>query len=224
MSGFVFHYIDARGLLTAYKLHTPAEDMTKNRATKRDVIKVALFQQALQCTIGYLTSGPDDFVPHVSGIGQWIQTIRNVESLILQWMRNTEPRLLWILKEPKTYESAPIVSYQSKVSHSIMTNFSQMAVAYTGNDLSSSASEIFAAKALYWIIVPLLQYIVVMFLADTFQYFTHRALHVNKFLYSKQEIQPSSSAPAYDAKQSMSTHYTTKYMFPTPTGLSTIIH
>lgn len=108
-------------------------------------------------------------------------------------MRNSNGDLLLILEEPKTYESAPSVSNQGGMLDSIMGNFSQVARASIGNDVSFSVTEIFAAKALYWIIVPLLQYLAVMVLADTFQYFTHRAFHVNKWLYSKQEIRSSSS-------------------------------
>ncbi|KAL9122966.1 MAG: hypothetical protein Q9187_000473 [Circinaria calcarea] len=39
------------------------------------------------------------------------------------------------------------------------------------------------AEMIYSIIVPLLQFLCAMVLADTFQYFTHRAFHVNKWLY-----------------------------------------
>lgn len=45
--------------------------------------------------------------------------------------------------------------------------------------------EVMFAKAMYWILVPLFQYVAAMVLADTFQYFTHRAFHVNKWLYSE---------------------------------------
>ncbi|KAL8702389.1 MAG: hypothetical protein Q9201_004434 [Fulgogasparrea decipioides] len=46
-----------------------------------------------------------------------------------------------------------------------------------------TAMELLLAKSVYWIIGPLFQYIAAMVLADTFQYFTHRAFHVNKWLY-----------------------------------------
>lgn len=45
--------------------------------------------------------------------------------------------------------------------------------------------EWYVARFVYWIVVPSLQYAVAIFLADTWQYFTHRLLHKNKFLYSK---------------------------------------
>ncbi|KAI9755869.1 MAG: hypothetical protein M1815_004530 [Lichina confinis] len=44
-------------------------------------------------------------------------------------------------------------------------------------------SEAALASALYWIIVPAIQFAVALFLADTWQYFTHRLFHQNRFLY-----------------------------------------
>jgi len=45
--------------------------------------------------------------------------------------------------------------------------------------------EWFLAQVVYWVIIPGVQYGTALFLADTWQYFTHRLLHMNKFLYSK---------------------------------------
>lgn len=49
--------------------------------------------------------------------------------------------------------------------------------------------ELFAAKALYWYIVPALQLGLAVFILDSWQYFLHRAMHVNKWLYSKFQFQ-----------------------------------
>lgn len=48
------------------------------------------------------------------------------------------------------------------------------------------------ASVLYFVIVPVAQFILAMILADTFQYFTHRAFHVNKWLYSKSKFRSTS--------------------------------
>lgn len=69
--------------------------------------------------------------------------------------------------------------------------------AYLGNSTQIAYSEIIAmtpsissfewraATVVYWVLIPSLQFMFAMLLADTFQYFTHRAFHVNKWLYSK---------------------------------------
>lgn len=39
------------------------------------------------------------------------------------------------------------------------------------------------AKAVYWCIIPMVQFISAMFIMDAHQYFFHRLFHINKFLY-----------------------------------------
>lgn len=40
------------------------------------------------------------------------------------------------------------------------------------------------AKAIYWVAIPFLQFTVAILIVDTWQYFLHRAMHMNKFLYT----------------------------------------
>ena len=185
-AGFIFHYIDTKGLLSAYKLHTPAEDLTKNRASKANVIKFALFQQICQCTLGYLTAAEEQFVSHEYAIATWAQMIRYIGDFAIQWTRYIGLDLPWIAHDSRGYGSAfPATFGQDTYSRSI-GNLSQVVQPQTALvPMQFSAGETFIAKILYWILVPLFQYIAVMVLADTMQYFTHRAFHVNKWLYSK---------------------------------------
>jgi sphinganine C4-monooxygenase len=54
-----------------------------------------------------------------------------------------------------------------------------------GSPVSEFASwEIWAAKAIYWYIVPIVQFLLGIFIVDTWQYFLHRAMHNNKWLYT----------------------------------------
>ena len=46
--------------------------------------------------------------------------------------------------------------------------------------------ELALAETLYWVLVPAIRLFVALFLSDTWQYFTHRLLHQNRWLYSKQ--------------------------------------
>ena len=56
----------------------------------------------------------------------------------------------------------------------------------SGSPVPAFASwEIFAAEVLYWYIVPACQFAVAIIIVDTWQYFLHRAMHLNKWLYSK---------------------------------------
>jgi sphinganine C4-monooxygenase len=44
--------------------------------------------------------------------------------------------------------------------------------------------EIFTVKAIYHCVIPFVQFMIGMFIVDTWQYFLHRAMHMNKFLYT----------------------------------------
>lgn len=48
-----------------------------------------------------------------------------------------------------------------------------------------AAWEMFAAKVIYWFIIPAIQLGFAIFILDSWQYAWHRAMHVNKWLYSK---------------------------------------
>jgi sphinganine C4-monooxygenase len=45
--------------------------------------------------------------------------------------------------------------------------------------------ELLVAKAIYWVGVPAIQFALAILWVDTWQYFWHRAMHMNKWLYSK---------------------------------------
>ena len=51
-----------------------------------------------------------------------------------------------------------------------------------------AAWEMFAASAIYWYIVPCIQFTIAVIFVDTWQYFLHRAMHMNKWLYSKSSL------------------------------------
>ena len=56
----------------------------------------------------------------------------------------------------------------------------------TGSPISTFAAwELLVAKALYWYVVPGLQFWVAVMVMDTWEYFLHRAMHMNKWLYSE---------------------------------------
>lgn len=61
----------------------------------------------------------------------------------------------------------------------------------TGMDVTGGTSvpafaawEILTAKAIYWFIIPAAQFLFAIAVVDTWQYFLHRAMHVNKWLYT----------------------------------------
>lgn len=145
--------------------------------------------------LGYLMADDtEQFHSSEHTIALWAQKLRGVEMLMIKAIHLTSP---WILRGA-TMDSDPATAASPTVSTGeYFPGFSFAAAnasAYTlatkgdGAVMPFTQAEILAAKGIYWILFPLAQYILAMILADTFQYFTHRAFHVNKWLYSKPPI------------------------------------
>ncbi|KAL8785678.1 MAG: hypothetical protein Q9213_003237 [Squamulea squamosa] len=182
---FVFHYIDTRGLLSKYKLHTSAEDLTKNRASRKDVVKFALIQQVAQCSLGYLMADDtEQFVSPEYAIALWVQRLRYVGMMIARWLPYTSHAWSWPVYALKGSGSTPQPAPWQDALGDLIGNSTQASSASELGLAPFTPQELILAKAMYWILVPLFQYISAMALADTFQYFTHRAFHVNKWLYT----------------------------------------
>ena len=45
--------------------------------------------------------------------------------------------------------------------------------------------ELVVAKLIYWLVVPALQFALAIVMLDTWQYFLHRLMHVNRWMYGE---------------------------------------
>lgn len=161
-TGFVFHVINTQDLLLKYKLHTSAEDLTKNRASRRDVIKFALIQQAAQCLLGYLTADDNErFMPPEYAVTLWAQRLRTMDTVCSQWIRYAADIVPWIiygsdLSEPtfrKAMVEGPSKYLVGGVTQTLVNPY---------DPVPFSTMEMCIGKAMYWILYPLFQYILAM--------------------------------------------------------------
>ncbi|KAI9511401.1 sphingosine hydroxylase [Russula earlei] len=132
-SGF-FHILDSSTSpwLARHRIHESSEVASRNRATRLQVLRAVLFQQALQTVLG----------------------------------------ILWVSEHPQEVDHATAIR---TIAHTI-----------TSSSLSPSAFDDAAATlayTLYWWLIPAAQLLVSMIVLDTWQYFLHRAMHLNRFLY-----------------------------------------
>ena len=58
-----------------------------------------------------------------------------------------------------------------------------------------AAWEMAVAKAIYWAVIPALQFGLAVAFLDSWQYFLHRAMHMNKWLYSTSTSDPLPRGP-----------------------------
>jgi sphinganine C4-monooxygenase len=166
----IFHILDTYDFFPQYRLHTPAEILKRNHVTRYEVVKDVVLQQFIQTIFGLVMAAFDP--PEMIGkenydIAMWAQRIRLAQ------------------------RSIPVISAfigvdAIKSSNKLYNSYPTLASILAGGRLSTTFEswELFAAKAIYHGVVPFVQFAIAIVIVDSWQYFLHRAMHMNKFLYT----------------------------------------
>ena len=180
-----FHWIDINDYFPQYRLHTPVEVARRNRATRWDVVRDVVIQQVVQTIVGYglgLTE-PDDYVGKEQyDIAVWARRLRIAQRAI--------PKILAVVGINAKELAGTIASNHPVAAGALLGG--QYANLETGylpkNQLEGirgfTSWETTLASIVYWYLVPALQFAIAIVVVDTWQYFLHRAMHMNKWLYS----------------------------------------
>ena len=181
-----FHWIDTKDYFPKYRLHTPAEVLKRNRVSRWEVVRDVLIQQVVQTAVGWLLgmTEPDDFFGKEKyDVAVWARRIRIAERSI--------PGLLATVGL-----DARAMAKNLGISHPILGGALQggqypsleiLSAAHNSSTKGTSGFvewELMLASAIYWVLIPVLQFGVAIVVVDTWQYFLHRAMHMNKWLYS----------------------------------------
>jgi sphinganine C4-monooxygenase len=214
-----FHFMDVYDLFPQYRLHTPAEISSRNHVSRYEVARDVIIQQIIQTVVGVglgLTEPPEMIGKENYDIAVWATRLRIAQRAL--------PQLLGLFGL-----NVAAISKNLSGSHPMLAGalaggrYPSLSVGLvvSGSPVPTFAAwEMFAASAIYWYIVPILQFVVAIVFVDTWQYFLHRAMHMNKWLYSKLEA-PSFPAIRSNSIQQLSTLDTTASTFLTRTGRST---
>lgn len=171
----IFSFMDGYGYGQKYKLHTSAEEDTRNRCSRwecfRGVVINQIIQTALGLGLGMLGEGD------VAGMEEYSIAVwaRRIEAT-----RRTLPRLLSVIG----------IDAKGLVRKYAGSGMGLAALLVTGEPQDTSHARLVAletacAGGIYWYIVPAIQFAIALFAADTWQYFGHRWLHTNKWVYSR---------------------------------------
>jgi sphinganine C4-monooxygenase len=193
VASMFFHYIDVYDIWPQYRLHTPAEILNRNHVSRYEVARDVIIQQVIQTIVGAvlgLTEPPDMTGRENYDIALWATRLRIAQRAL--------PQLLGLIGL-----NAAAISKNISGSHPMLAGalaggrYPSLSVGLdvvSGSPVPAFASwEMFAASAIYWYIVPAFQFAVAIVFVDTWQYFLHRAMHMNKWLYSK--LKPLVSLP-----------------------------
>jgi sphinganine C4-monooxygenase len=185
MSG-IFHLIDVYDVFPQYRLHTPEEITQRNHATRLEVARDVLIEQAIQiATAAFLSLtdlvqmvGKEDY-----DVAVWATRIRLAQGAL--------PSILGLVGL-----NAATISKNMASTHPMLAavlaggRYSSLAVELDGvaggpKLPGFAAWELAVAKLIYWAIIPTFQFWAAVAFLDTWQYFWHRAMHVNKWMYSE---------------------------------------
>ncbi|KAL3419404.1 sphinganine hydroxylase [Phlyctema vagabunda] len=179
-----FHYIDVKDIWPQYRLHTPAEILKRNHVTRYEVARDVIIQQIIQTIVGAvlgLTEPEDVTGKEDYDVARWATRLRMAQKAL--------PQLLGFLGL-----NAAAISKNVSGSHPMIAGVLAGGIYPSlnlGLDVVSGSPvpvfanwEVVVAKALYWYIVPAIQFGIAIFVVDTWQYFLHRAMHMNKWLYT----------------------------------------
>lgn len=169
-----------------YRLHTPAEVSKRNRVSRWEVVRDVLIQQAIQTVMGVLLGiyEPDDtFGKESYDIAVWARRIRVAQRVV--------PRVLSLFGVNPNGLAENLAPSYPMLSGAIRGGQYPSLNSIVDGDgqqkgvPSFAAWEVLAASAIYWYIIPVLQFGLGILIVDTWQYFLHRAMHMNKWLYSE---------------------------------------
>ena len=182
--GGLWYWIEHKNYFPQYRIHTSAEVQKRNRIPLKTILQNVATQQTITALLGiYLTGEPDQYGSEEYDQARWILRIRAVQTVI--------PKALalvgidaWTLAE-NLRKNVPSAATLLSGGHALTGSaWNDQAGLEQLRRAGSTAWEVWAAWAIYWYLVPALQFAVAIFLGDSWQYFVHRTMHLNNWLYS----------------------------------------
>ncbi|TKA55852.1 hypothetical protein B0A55_12665, partial [Friedmanniomyces simplex] len=181
----IFHLIDEWDLFPQYRLHTPAEVLKRNHVSRWDVLRDVVLQQIIQTAVGLgltLIDPEPTFGKEEYDIAVWAQRLRIAQRAI--------PSVLAILGVDASSLANPMSSSHASLSSALLGGIYPtltQPVLLHGQPVTVPAFaswELLAGRTIYHLLIPALQFITAICIVDTWQYFLHRAMHMNKYLYT----------------------------------------
>lgn len=181
----VFHVIDIYDLFPQYRLHTPAEISQRNLASRWEVARDVILEQILQVGMSLtlsLTEPVQQTGMEDHDVAVWATRIRLAQRALPGILSLLGLNAVSIAKNMAG--SHPLIAGALSGGHYPFLTTGLDGV--TGTAVPAFATwELMVAKAIYWLIIPYIQMMVAIIFLDTWQYVWHRAMHVNKWMYSK---------------------------------------
>ncbi|ORY13848.1 fatty acid hydroxylase superfamily-domain-containing protein [Clohesyomyces aquaticus] len=181
----IFHFMDVYDLFPQYRLHTPAEVQKRNHVTRWEVLRDVVIQQIIQTLFGLVLALIDEEATYgreeydVAWYAQKIRLAQRAIPAVLATIGLNPGALATKFSASQPMLAAALAGGQ-------YPGLVQVA-SVAGQQILTPAFapwELRVAKIVYTFLVPALQFAVGILIVDTWQYWLHRAMHVNKWLYA----------------------------------------
>ena len=180
----LFHLIDVNDLFPQYRLHTPIEITQRNHVSRWEVFRDVVLQQVIQTAFGLVLGffepdalyGDEDY-----NVALWARRIRRAQMAVPVILKGSGINSLALAARWK--DVAPAIS---GVLAGGQYPWLTRTIATEGKEavpLAFAGWELTMARTIYWLIIPFAQFMLAFVVLDTWQYFWHRAMHLNKWLY-----------------------------------------
>jgi sphinganine C4-monooxygenase len=180
----IFHFIDEYNLFPQYRLHTPAEILARNHVTRWEVLRDVVVQQIIQTVFGIAmdllddepTMGKDDY--NVAWYAQKIRLAQRAIPFVIATVGLNPGVLASRISGSQPMLAAALSGgrYQNLVQKATVGGHDALVPAF-------ASWELLVARFVYWYGVPAFQFVFGICVVDTWEYFLHRAMHMNRWLY-----------------------------------------
>ncbi|KID87462.1 Fatty acid hydroxylase [Metarhizium guizhouense ARSEF 977] len=174
-----FHVIDVLDLFPQYRLHTPEEILRRNHASRYEVARDVVIQQIIQVATGTVLALSEP--PEVIGkadydVAVWATRLRLAQRAL--------PGFLSLLGVNATAISKSMSATHPLLAGALAGGYYPFLSSAESTAPAFAPWEMAVAKVLYHLIIPAIQFFVAVFLLDSWQYFLHRLMHVNRWMYT----------------------------------------
>ena len=182
--GGLWYWIERKNYFPQYRIHTSAEVQKRNRIPLKTILQNVATQQAITTVLGiYLTGEPDQYGSEEYDQARWALRIRAFQTAIPKALALVGIDALTLADNlrkslPGTATLLSGGDALTGAAWNIKAGWEQVPRA------GFTAWEVWIAWAIYWYLVPISQFAVAIFLGDSWQYFVHRTMHLNNWLYS----------------------------------------
>ncbi|KAL8875084.1 MAG: hypothetical protein Q9198_006509 [Flavoplaca austrocitrina] len=180
-----FHWIDTMNYFPQYRLHTPAEVSSRNKVSRWEVVRDVVVQQLIQTVVawGLGMTEPDDLTGKEEyDVAVWARRLRIAQRAIPGMFAMAGFDAAGLAKN--LAPSHPVLAGVLNGGHYSNLQTASADYGHLNSKPDFTAWELALAGALYWYLVPALQYGIAIIVVDTWQYFLHRAMHMNKWMYT----------------------------------------